>query len=316
MIRPSQKTVATLFIVAACLVAATGCGKKGDPTLKAFDKPDTPSSLTAIHREDSITLKWNYPAAAENKIKEFLVLRSAGAGFENLASVEKDKREYSDNAISVGTSYEYKLISKSLRDVISNDSNTVAAAPVIVPASPKGLSFSVSGSSLFLKWDPSDKGLYNVYKRTGKKQYGMKPVNDAPLTVAEYKDAFSVNAVVYYTVRGLTGSGIRDEGPASVELTVNPADFVPDRPANLHAYPDEDKVLLAWTEVDELWVTGFRVYRRTEKGEFEMIGKTQTPTFMDPEAPVTKRDYRVTTVGVEMEGPASEVTGVVFVPQR
>ena len=40
----------SLVIVPLCFLAA--CGKKGDPTLKAYEKPAAPSTLSAMHRED------------------------------------------------------------------------------------------------------------------------------------------------------------------------------------------------------------------------------------------------------------------------
>jgi hypothetical protein len=63
-------------------------------------------------------------------------------------------------------------------------------------------------------------------------------------------------------------------------------------------------------------VTGYRVYKRAANGDYMRIGETQIPTFIDTEPPLTRRDYRVSAVGPLKEGPASEITGVVFVPER
>jgi len=112
------------------------------------------------------------------------------------------------------------------------------------------------------------KDLFNVYRSTEKGKYGMRPINPEPLSEPAFKDTFSVNSVVSYTVRSLTGSSVRDESSASEELTVDAADLVPQMPLNLQAFPAPDRVILSWTELDELWITGFKVYRKTGDGDF------------------------------------------------
>ena len=293
-----------------------GCGKKGAPTLRLYDKPEAPSSLTAIHREDSIVIRWDYPKSRESQIAEFIVLRSSGHEYEKLSHVEKDKREYRDRNFTNNSRYEYKVISQNLRGVYSEDSNTVSVSPSEVPPPPKDLTYRVEGSSLVVSWDHTKGSLYNIYKRTGKGAYGLRPENSSPLTEPVFRDSFSVNSVAYYTVRRLKDSAVRNEGPASAELAADPADLVPSKPENFEAYAAADRVFLYWHEFDEIWVTGFRVYRKMGDGDYALIGRTQIPTFLDPEAPATKRSYRVTAVGPAKEGPAAEIRDVMHIPQR
>jgi len=308
-----------ILLASAVLLTATvfGCGKKGDPTLKSYEKPETPSNVTVVHREDAIFIKWAYAPAKENLIAQFIVLRSAGSDFEKLSHIEKEKRVYIDKDFKVGSTYEYKVISQNFRGVYSDDSALVSAAPVQVPLPPAKLSYTVSGNMTTIVWEQTTRGnLFNVYRSTEKGKYGMKPINQEPLLEPRFKDSFSVNSVYHYTVRSLTNSSIRDEGPASEEITVTAADLVPPMPLSLQAFPLTDKVILSWKEVDELWVTGFNVYRNTGNGDFVLLGKTQTPTFLDPEPPVSKRDYRVTATGTAKEGPAAEIKNIIFIPQR
>jgi hypothetical protein len=307
-----------LILTAVLLTAAVfGCGKKGDPTLKSYEKPETPSHIAVVHREDDMFIKWAYPRAKENFIAEFIVLRSTGSEFEKLSHIDKEKRSYVDKDIKIGNTYEYKVISQNLRGVYSNDSAIASVSPVQVPLPPTKLSYTVSGNTVALAWERTNQGtLFNVYRSTEKGKYSMKPVNPEPLSEPGFKDTFSVNSVFHYTVRSQTGSDVRDEGPASEELTVDAADLVPPMPANLRAFPAPDRVILLWTELDELWITGFNVYRKTDNNDFVLLGKTQTPTFLDPEAPASKRDYRIAAVGTAKEGPAAEIKNVVFIPQQ
>jgi len=306
-----------LILTAVLLTAAVfGCGKKGDPTLKSYEKPDAPSNLTAVHREGAIFITWAYSPAKEDRIAEFILLRSTGSEFEKLSHIGKERRNYRDSDIRLGNRYEYKVISQNLRGVYSNDSAIASASPVQVPLPPTKLSYTVSGNTVALSWERADKGtFFNVYRSTEKGKYGMRPINPEPLSEPAFKDTFSVNSVVSYTVRSLTGSSVRDESAASEELTVDAADLVPPKPLNLQAFPAPHNVILLWTEMDALWVTGYNVYRKKEGSDFVLLGKTQTPTFLDPEAPASKRNYRVAAVGTAKEGPAAEITNVIYIPQ-
>jgi len=306
-----------ILTVVLLTTAVFGCGKKGEPTLKTYERPETPSNLSVVHRENAMFITWAYTRAKEYLITQFIVLRSTGSEFEKLAHIDKEKRGYIDKDIKIGSRYEYKVISQNFRGVYSNDSAIASASPVQVPLPPTKLSYTVSGNTVTLVWERTDTGtLFNVYRSTEKGKYGMKPLNPEPLSEPTVKDSFSVNSVFHYMVRSLTASSVRDEGRASEELTVDAADLVPPMPLNLQAFAASDKVFLSWTELDELWVTGFNVYRKTDNNDFVLLGRTQTPTFLDPEAPAIKRDYRVAAAGLSKEGPAAEIKNIIFIPQR
>jgi len=306
--------ITVLFLTIVLLVS---CGKKGPPTLTSFEKPDAPSSVIAVHREGAMTLRWNYPRKQEGFIAEFIVLRSTGADFEKLSHREKDKRMFVDHDIKTGITYRYKIITQNARGVYSDDSPTIEATPARPPLPPTSLSYVVRGDMVVLSWTPlnaADK--FNVYKSGDKGAYGLTPLNQTPLSEPHFTDTFSVNTVVYYTIRSLTGSAIRDEGEASEELCVDPADLVPPRPENVQVYPASDRIFLSWSEPVEPWVTRFRVYKRTDKNDFILVGETQIPTFVDNDRSVSRRDYRITAVGPSKEGPPAEITNVVYTPQR
>jgi len=312
-----SKQLVLILIAVMLATAVFSCGKKGDPTLKSYEKPETPSNVAAIHREDAVFLKWGYTPAKENLIAEFVVLRSTGAEFEKLSHIEKEKRAYIDKDIKAGNTYQYKVISQNFRGVYSNDSIVASASIVQVPAPPAKLSYTVAEDTVTITWVPVDKdSLYNVYRSTKPGIHGMKPLNPAPLSEPVFKDTLSLNTVNYYIVRSLTAGSARNEGAASEELVVDPADLIPRMPLNLQAFPAADKVFLVWTELDERWVTGYNVYRKIGAGDFVLLGKTQVPTFVDPEAPATKRDYRIAAVGTGKEGPATEIKNVVYIPQQ
>jgi len=315
------------------------CGKKGEPTLKSYEKPDPPSNLRAIHRESEIILFWDFPNNKEKTLKGFYLMKSitprhtlistlpkgdtegskeSKGNFEKVAFFQNDKRSYIDKDFAIGSQYDYKIISQSLRGVLSIDSNVVQIEPKDPPPPPHKLVYKIEYNSLTLSWEDIGDGIfYNVYKSDKRGIYSLFPVNPEPIRGTSFRDRFDVKKTVYYTVRSLRGGVVRDEGPPSEDLEVSPLEFVPFRPEGLQAIAKEDGVYLIWTESSETWVTGYRVYREMDKKEgFILIGETPVPSYVDRENPATKRNYRVTAVGPSREGPPAEIRGVFFSPYR
>jgi len=335
VIRFSFIVCCLLFTVYFLLVS---CGKKGDPTLKSYEKPEPPSGLRAVHRETDVILSWDFPEDKETSIKGFHLMKSisphppillllggddtrvkGGAGdFEKIAFLEPDKRSYVDKDFKIDSEYTYKIISQNLKGIISNDSNIIHVVPKAAPPPPINILFKPGHDSLILKWDSSGDGiLYNIYKTYEKGVYHLIPVNKEPLKETSFNDNLDIKRPVFYTIRSLWGSEIKDEGPASEEIAINPSEFVPSAPEGLHSVVTEENVYLIWEEVPETWASGYRVYReKNEEESFIFVGETQTPAFLDKDKPVTKRNYRVTALGPSKESPPAEIRDVIFVPQR
>jgi len=293
------------------------CGKKGDLTLQSYEKPEAPSRLKAIHRESEIIISWEFPKAKEQGIKGFHLLKSSAGDFQKVAFLEKDNRSYRDTDFVPGQEYHYKIISESLKG-ITNNSMILILKPQPPPPTAGMISFTVDHDMITLTWERSDETSYfNIYKSTQKGVYSLVPLNPQPLKEPTCKDSFDINRTAFYTVRSSTGSIIRDEGPPSQELTVNPLDFIPSSPQNLEAVPTFENVYLIWKEPSETWVIGYRVYRELHKKEgYVLIGFTYTPSFVDKEILTAKRNYRVTALGPSKEGPPVEIRDVVYEPPK
>jgi len=316
----------SLFSVCSCLLSTVycllllllpACGKKGDPTLKSYEKPEAPLGLKAIHRESEIIISWEYPKTKEQGIKGFHLLKSSASDFQKVAFLEKENHSYKDTDFVPGQEYHYKIIAESLRG-INNDSLVLSLKPAFPPPPPGKLTFSVHHETLTLSWERADEtSFYNIYKSAQKGVYSLVPLNSQPLKEPTFKDSFDINRTVFYTVRSFTGSSIRDEGPPSEELTVNPLEFIPSSPQNLEAVPTSENVYLIWKEPSETWVIGYRVYRELHKQEgYVLIGFTYTPSFVDKEILTAKRNYRVTALGPSKEGPPVEIRDIVYEPPK
>src|SRR4030065_730773 len=160
-------------------VILASCGKKGEPTLKSYEKPDPPSNLRAIHRESEIILSWDFPKNKEKIIKGFYLVKLIGKGDSERIFLDPDKRSHIDREFTSGSQYAYKIISQNLKGVLSIDSNVIEIEPKELPPSPKKPLFKVAYDSLTLTWEEAGDGIfYNIYKSDKKGQNPLFPDND------------------------------------------------------------------------------------------------------------------------------------------
>jgi hypothetical protein len=312
-----------LVLVLCCLLSTVycllfiACGKKGEPTLKSYEKPDTPTGLRAIHRESEIIVLWDFPRNKEASIKGFHLLKSSDGDFQKLAFIENAGRSFSVPDFKIGLPCKYKVVSENLRGILSNDSAIIDIKSENPPAPPVNISFRIEYNSLTLTWDSAGEGVYyNIYRSEKKGSYTLNSVNNKPVKDTFFTVSFDIKKPIYYIIRSLTGSLIRDEGPASAEITVDPAELVPSAPEALQAVVAKEHIYLIWKEPQETWVVGYRVYREVNKEEgFRLIAETRSPSFIDNENIPVKRSYRVTAIGPVKEGPPIEIRDVVVTTQ-
>jgi hypothetical protein len=317
-----------LFLLCLVFLLCFACGKKGDPTLKSYEKPEPPLRLRAVYRPSEVILTWNFPKNKEAAIKGFYLMRSSlkasplGTGgwgdFEKVAIIENSGRSYTDADIQHTDACKYKIISRNLRDITGKDSNIIEVITKKVSAQPSGLSFKIIYNSLLLAWQAAEEtASCNIYKSDAKGVYPITPLNKQPVKGNSYKDSFDPNKTVYYTVRTCSGDEVRYESAASEELEINPSEFIPSSPSNLQAVVTKESVVLVWNEPDETWVKGYRIYRETDKKKGPvLIGEISAPSFTDTDKPLTKRNYRVTAIGPVKEGPAAEIKNIVYIKPR
>lgn len=294
---------ASSLITYTCLVfillIAASCGKKGPPTLKSYEKPDAPLSLSAVHREGNIILSWAYPANRKAMIKGFNLLRSAGNGFKHIGFVGNDKENYIDTDCKQGMTCEYKVVALSLTGILSRESNAIRVTPQPLPLPPGEIAFAVRNDHIELSWSVSSlDACYNIYRTKEKGRYGLKPLNNEPVCMTSYKDALFPELPVYYTIRALHKTVIKDEGFASYEIAITPSDFRPSPPSNLRFTHAEESVYLTWEVSPEVWVKGYRVYRRTgDEKDFSEIAEVRTPAFTDKAISGKKVWYMIKSLG-------------------
>ncbi|HCZ12615.1 MAG TPA: hypothetical protein DHV16_10300, partial [Nitrospiraceae bacterium] len=292
-----------VLFIALSVLFAISCGKKGDPTLKSFEKPQAVKDIKAVHREDELIISWSYASSEREKIKGFYIEKAIGAGqdFKNIIFLKSDAAQFIDKDFKAGNTYLYKMRTYSLRDVISYDSPVMKAFPKELPKPPVKLSYKTTNDSIEIAWQATVAGQeavgirYNIYKSYEKGKYGASPLNSVPLKEPAFKNKIETEKSVYYTVRALLDTDLKDEGYPSEELEINPGSFVPSKPNKLKYVPSSQKVYLIWDENQEIWTKGYRIYRKkASETEFKLIGESILPAFTDNEPLSSKRSYYIT----------------------
>lgn len=292
------------------LFLLSACGTKTPPSLKAYEKPVAPTELSAIHREDKVTLEWTYPESLRTILKGFQVLRSSGQGFERIAFLSNDKSSFDDTGFKLGSKYKYNVIAKNFKDVLSKDSNIITVIPQHLPVPPTNVSFSIKTDAVELSWNPSDAGsCYNIYKTAEKGRYVGSPLNLEPVCAASFKDnKISPDRHVFYSIRALLNTQIKDEGYASGEVEVNPSLFVPSAPSDIRAVRTEGSVYLTWKEAREQWVKGYGVYRKVAgDAEFRKLSEVRMPVFVDNTKIIGRVWYAIKALSFSRESEAVTV---------
>lgn len=315
-----------LVIIFLGLLLISSCGKKGDPTLKFFEKPSPVDVIKAVHREGEIKILWEYPLSERQRIKGFHIFRAEGNSqdFKNIAFVENTERRYIDRDFKIRTDYYYRIKVESLKGIFSDDSTVLRVRPEKLPDPPSKLSYRISNDAIEITWEPvknqnndSMTILYNIYKGFEKGKASDTPINDIPLKETIFKDTINQERTVYYLVRSLLNTEIMDEGHPSEELAVDTSDFIPSKPTGIRFVIFEKGVYLLWEENPETWVKKYRIYRKRETdSEFKIIGESVVPAFTDMEALREHSVYYITAFGPQKEGIRSDPIDVYPITDR
>lgn len=170
--------------------------------------PAAPSSLTAsVVSTSAVTLSWTDNSTNETGFK-IERMTDTGGVFVPIATLPANTTTYTDNAVSTGTTYIYRIRSyNALGDSAYTSEVTVSAwdsiAPVSLTVTP------VSASRLDLSWGYTGTGNYNtiIERKTGT-DGTWAVINTTALGVLKYSDTgLAANTRYFYRVRKSMGTG-------------------------------------------------------------------------------------------------------------
>jgi len=294
-----------------CLCSFVGCGKKGNPTMRSFEKPDAVKEMRALHRDGKVTISWSYSRQARILIKGFYIERAEGLSpFETIVFLQGDAVHYNDDRIEMNKEYRYKIRVYSMRNVISDDSPELKVVPLKLPAPPTDVTYRLTNDAVEITWGKGEDGItYNIYRSAEKGKY-QAPLNAKPLDKPFFRDGVGVEKTVFYSVRSIVESTIRNEGDPSADLEINPQSFIPAMPTDLRYVTSQNKGYLSWRENAETWIKGYKVYRARASGESLPVATVPVPLFVDDDPVTAGTSYYVTALGPVKESRPSEVVRV------
>ncbi|MGO9379769.1 MAG: hypothetical protein ACLP29_14650 [Dissulfurispiraceae bacterium] len=307
--RNKKKLVGLMAVCAVGLLFFAGCGQKGRPTMKSFEKPSPVGDMRAYHSDGNITISWSYAHQANITIKGFYIERAVGqAPLETIAFVKGDATQYIDDHFQVGKEYRYKIRVYSLRNVISDESVELKVTPVKLPEPPKDLAFRLTNDAVEITWVKVADGIsYNIYRGIERGKCDSVLLNAKPLEKPYFKDAVNASQTVFYSVKSLVRTSIINEGAESECLEVNPQSFLPSIPADVRFVRTAGKLYLSWKGNPETWLKGYRVYRKKGTGQFMPVGDVQMPLFVDEEPINLPTSYYITALGPVKESSPSKI---------
>lgn len=302
----------SLALCGVLLLLISGCGKKGNPTMKSFDKPEPAKDLRAVHSDNKITLSWSYSKQAKILVKGFYIERAVGFGtFDNIAFVPADTSRYDDQRFEINKEYHYRIRVYSMRNVISDGSAELNVTAVKLPDAPKHMSYRLTNDAVEISWDKAPEGVtFNIYKSAEKGKYSGAPLNAAPLDKPFFRDGVDVGAPVFYSVRSIVESNILNEGDLSNDLEIDPASFVPASPQDMRYVRAENKLYLSWRENPESWIHGYKVYKKGAEGQYTPVAEVNIPLFIDEGTIREGTSYYITALGPVKESAPSQAVSI------
>jgi hypothetical protein len=296
-----------LFLVLA-LVLPAACGRKKPPRWVEPQAPPPPANLTALHREESTLLRWEYPGSSG--LEEFVVERARESGHWKEIAVTKD-RFYEDRARTPGACL-YRVAARGKNGLLSPYAGPVTVGPAPVLQPPADFGFQILDDAVLFSWSYAGEARgFRLYESGTSGAYRLPPLLEVSRGESSVKVPPRTEEPVFYVLRAFVRSGaVLYEGAPSSEVAVRPEDYVPVPPKGVEAVGTETGVLVYWKESPESWVSGYSVYRALPGKPFFRVGATRTPAFRDESSPPRGTLYEVRALGPVVPGPPSGAAGL------
>ena len=330
--------------LALVLTALAACALKTDPLIPPSPRPEPVKRIKAETRDAAAFLSWPVPAknveGVSLKPADILLFRVYRAEFGRdrkkarykpyteirmtgpaPAAIRNNVVFWSDDRVTYGYLYGYRIRAVSVRGGVSAWSDEVRIMPLLSTAVPSGVAAQGGDGYNLITWQTVTTWAdgsrysgfvgYNIYRGTEQGQPEETPLNKEPLTATSYKDtAVSNNRTYYYAVRSVNSPAPPwKESLDSAEVSAAPRDLTPpDKPTGLTAIPGVGRVFLTWNENKERDLAGYHVYRSTRhgRGYERLTDKLLARTTFSDETVTSGKTYYYVITAVDRSGNESD----------
>ena len=212
--------------------------------------------------------------------------------------------------------FRYAVIFVNEKNQAAGLSRQAFVQPVVLPPAPKGLSAVVTENTIHITWTPTLENAgaaqlfqiaYNIYRSENPDEFPTTPINDAPLSEAEYLDGDFQFDKNYYYVVSVAASDSPAESAVSEILKVEARDvFPPDPPGNFTAVAENGRVTLFWMPSPSTDVSGYRIFRRNRTESRRMLGEGLITGISYRDESVETNQYVYDIQAVDVHGNVSK----------
>ncbi len=151
----------------------------------------------------------------------------------------------------------------------------VGLFPLRPPPPPSDVEVEAAAAAIEVTWESEEdpKNGFRVYRREAKSRLYGPAVGTLPGSSRSYRDASAIYGARY--IYGVTAVGranplIESEIPSEHEVDYQDR-FGPEKPGNLVAFPEASRIRLLWDASNAADFAGYRIYRRAEGSEEEIL---------------------------------------------
>jgi fibronectin type 3 domain-containing protein len=253
--------------------------------------PDAPTGLAATAAFRSVDLDWN--DNTEPDLDRYNVKRSTTTGGPYTQIDTVTVSNYTDNAVTAGTTYYYVVTAVDAGNHESGNSNEASAVPYDnPPAAPTGLSaVAASCNQVDLAWtDNSDNETsFKIERSTDGSIFSE--IDTVGVDVQAYSDTtVAENTTYWYRVRASNAFGDSAYSNTDNDTTPPCPSVPPAAPSDLSGKAWKYNVNLTWTDNADN-EDGFRIYRGTSPTSLVEIDTMGPNTTAYEDTGLTRKTY-------------------------
>ena len=195
-----------------------------------------PTGLTASAGDGEVTLSWDDPGNAF--ITGYKVSSNGYYSFTPISGSNASTTSHTVTGLTNGTTYKFAL--RAVQGSVTGSSSWVNATPLVLPATPRGLSATPGNSQVTLNWEDPDNDSISGYELSTDGGITFSAISGSNAGTTSHTVTGLRSGTQYiFVVRAVNGAS---QG-ASASVTAMP---LWPAPTNLVAAPDNKRIVLQW----------------------------------------------------------------------